>query len=83
MHVRLSRCLAHVDDSALTATCSPNIDSGVARGHALHQINGQVVPYSYGAIVTPELAHLCEFPAVRVDVCCRCLQRPAPAITAA
>ena len=51
----------------MSAPYNPNIDLQVARGHGLHlQINRQPVPDSYGAIVMAELAHLCEFPAVRV-----------------
>ena len=57
----------------MSAPYNPNIDLQVARGHGLHlQINGRPVPDSYGTIVMAELAHLCEFPAVRVDVTYRC-----------
>ena len=53
----------------MSAPYNPNIDLQVGRGHGLHlQINGRPVPDSYGAIVMAELAQLCEFPAVRVDV---------------
>ena len=53
----------------MSALYNPNIDLQVDRGHGLHlQINRQPVPDSYGAIVMAELAHLCEFPAVRVEV---------------
>ena len=53
------------------------------RGHGLHlQINRQPVPDSYGAIVMAELAHLCEFPAVRVEVRYSCIRRPEPAAMA-
>ena len=67
----------------MSAPYNPNIDLQVARGHGLHlQINGRPVPDSYGTIVMAELAHLCEFPAVRVDVTYRCPLRPAPAAMA-
>jgi hypothetical protein len=57
----------------VSAPYNPNIDLQVARGHGLHlQINGRPVADSYGTIVMAELAHLCEFPAVRVDVTYRC-----------
>jgi hypothetical protein len=62
---------------------NPNIDLQVGRGHGLHlQINRQTVPDTYGAIVMAELAHLCEFPAVRVDVRYSCTRRPEPAAMA-
>lgn len=62
---------------------NPNIDLQVGRGHGLHlQINRQPVPDTYGAIVMAELAHLCEFPAVRVDVRYSCTRRPEPAAMA-
>ena len=58
---------------------NPNIDLQVARGNGLHlEINGRPVPDSYGAIVMAELAQLCEFPAVRVDVSYCCQRRPEP-----
>ena len=58
---------------------NPNIDLQVDRGHGLHlQINRQPAPDSYGTMVMPELAHLCEFPAVQVDVHYRCHRRPEP-----
>ena len=62
---------------------NPNIDLRVNRGHGLHlQINRQPVPDSYGAIVMAELAHLCEFPAVRVEVHYSGTRRPEPAAMA-
>ena len=62
---------------------NPNFDLHVDRGHGLHlQINRQPVPDSYGAIVMAELAHLCELPAVRVDVRYSCTRRPEPAAMA-
>jgi hypothetical protein len=62
---------------------NPNIDLQVDRGHGLHlQINRQPIPDSYGAVVMAELAHLCEFPAVRVDVRYSCTRRPEPAVMA-
>ena len=67
----------------MSAPYNPDIDLQVGRGNGLHlQINGRPVPDSYGAIVMAELAHLCEFPAVRVDVSYRSPQRPAPAAMA-
>jgi hypothetical protein len=67
----------------MSARYSPNIDLTVGRGHGLHlQINRQQVPDSYGAIVMAELAQLCEFPAVRVDVRYACERRPEPAAMA-
>jgi hypothetical protein len=67
----------------VSAPYNPNIDLQVGRGHGLHlQINGRPVPDSYGAIVMAELAHLFDFPAVRVDVRYRCPQRPPPAAMA-
>ena len=61
----------------MSAPYNPNIDLQVDRGHGLHlQINRQPVPDSYGAIVMAELAQLCEFPAVRVEVRYSC--QPAP-----
>jgi hypothetical protein len=67
----------------MSAPCNPNIELQVDRGHGLHlQINRQPVPDSYGAIVMAELAHLCEFPAVRVEVCYSCTRRPEPAAMA-
>ncbi len=63
----------------MSAPYNPNIDLEVGRGHGLHlQINRQPVPDGYGAIVMAELAQLCEFPAVRVDVSYRCQRRPEP-----
>lgn len=63
----------------MSAPYNPNIDLQVNRGHGLHlQVNRQPVPDSYGAIVMAELAHFCEFPAVRVDVSYRCQRRPDP-----
>jgi len=65
------------------APYNPNIDLQVGRGHGLHlQINRQPVPDSYGAIVMAELAHLCAFPAVRVEVNYTCTRRPEPAAMA-
>ena len=53
----------------MSAPYKPNIDLQVDRGHGLHlQINRQPVPDSYGAIVMAELAQLCEFTAVGVEV---------------
>jgi hypothetical protein len=53
----------------VSAPYNPNIDLQVARGRGLHlQINGQPVAESYCAIVMVELAQLCEFPNVRVEV---------------
>ena len=67
----------------MSAPYNPNIDLKVDRGHGLHlEINRQPVPDSYGAIVMAELAHLCEFPAVRVEVHYSCTRRPEPAATA-
>ena len=67
----------------MNAPYNPNIDLQVGRGHGLHlQINRQPVPDTYGAIVMAELAHLCEFPAVRVDVRYSCTRRPEPAAMA-
>ena len=67
----------------MSAPYNPNIDLQVDRGHGLHlQINRQPVPDSYGAIVMAELAHLCEFPAVRVEVRYSCSGRPEPAAMA-
>jgi len=64
----------------LSAPRNPNIDLQVDRGHGLHlQINGRPVPDSYGAIVMAELAQLCDFPGVRVEVQVRARMRPAPA----
>ena len=64
----------------MSAPHNPNIDLQAGRGHSLHlQINRQPVPDSYGAIVMAELAHLCEFPAVRVEVHYSCTRRPEPA----
>lgn len=61
----------------MSAPYNPNIDLQVGRGHGLHfQINRQPVPDTYGAIVMAELAHVCEFPAVRVDVRYSCTRRP-------
>ena len=63
----------------MTAPYNPNIDLQVSRGHGLHlRINRQSVPDIYGAMVMAELAQLCEFPAVRVDVRYRCHRRPEP-----
>src|SRR5580700_7842657 len=65
------------------AAHNPSIDLQVGRGHGLHlQINRQPVPDTYGAIVMAELAHLCEFPAVRVEVRYSCKRRPEPAAMA-
>ena len=59
---------------------NPNIDLQVARGHGLHlEINCQQVPDSYGAIVMAELAQLCDFPDVRVEVQVRARVRSAAA----
>ncbi len=67
----------------MSAPYNPNIDLPVDRGHGLHlQINRQPVSDSYGAIVMAELAHLCEFPAVRVEVRYSCTRRPEPAAMA-
>ena len=67
----------------MSAPYNRNIDLQVGRGHGLHlQINGRPVPDSYGAIVMAELAHLCEFPAVRVDVNINTRLRPTPAAMA-
>jgi hypothetical protein len=67
----------------MSAPYNPNIDLQVGRGHGLHlQINRQPVPDTYGAIVMAELAHLCEFPAVRVDVRYSCTRRSEPAAMA-
>jgi hypothetical protein len=67
----------------MSAPYNPNIDLQVDRGHGLHlEINRQAVPDSYGAIVMAELAHLCEFPAVRVEVHYSCGRRPEPAAMA-
>jgi hypothetical protein len=64
----------------VSAPYNPHIDLQVARGHGLHlQINGQPVADSYGAIVMAELAQLCDFPDVRVEVQVRARVRPAPA----
>ena len=61
----------------MSAPYNPHIDLEVGGGHGLHlEINRQPVPDSYGAIVMAELAQLCEFPAVRVDVRYACT-RPA------
>ena len=67
----------------MIAPYNPNIDLQVGRGHGLHlEINQQPVPDSYGAIVMAELAHLCEFPAVRAEVRYSCTRRPEPAAMA-
>jgi hypothetical protein len=67
----------------MSAPYNPNIDLQVGRGHGLHlEINRQPVPDSYGAIVMGELAQLCEFPAVRVEVRYSCNRRPEPAAIA-
>jgi hypothetical protein len=67
----------------MSAPYSPNIDLQVDRGHGLHlEINRQPVTDSYGAIVMAELAHLCGFPAVRVEVRYSCTRRPEPAAMA-
>lgn len=67
----------------MSAPCNPNIDLQVGRGHGLYlQINRQPVTDSYGAIVMAELAQLCEFPAVRVEVHYSCTRRPEPAAMA-
>jgi hypothetical protein len=67
----------------MSAPYNPNIDLQVGRGHGLHlQIHRRPVPDSYGAIVMAELAHLSEFPAVRVDVRYSCTRRPEPAAMA-
>ena len=67
----------------MSAPYNPNIDLKVNRGHGLHlQVNRQPVPDSYGAIVMAELAHLCEFPAARVEVHYSCSRRPEPAAMA-
>ena len=64
----------------MSAPYNPHIDLQVARGHGLHpQINGQPVADSYGAIVMAELAQLCDFPDVRVEVQVRARVRPPPA----
>jgi len=64
----------------MSAPYNPNMDLQVGRGHGLHlQINRQTVPDSYGAIVMGELVHLCEFPAVRVEVHGARNRRPWPA----
>jgi hypothetical protein len=63
----------------MSAQYNPNIDLQVGRGHGLHlEINRRPVPDSYGAIVMAELAQLCEFPAVRVEVRYSCSRRPEP-----
>jgi hypothetical protein len=60
----------------LSAQYNPDIDLQVGRGHGLHlQINGRSVPDSYGTIVMAELAHLCDFPDVRVEVQVRARER--------
>ena len=67
----------------MSAPHNPNIDLKVDRGHGLHlQINRQPVKDSYGAIVMAELAHLCEFPTVQVEVRYSCTRRPEPAAMA-
>jgi hypothetical protein len=67
----------------MSAPYNSNIDLQVDRGHGLHlEINRRPVPDSYGAIVMAELAHLCEFPAVRVEVRYSCTRRPEPAAMA-
>jgi len=64
----------------LSVPYNPNIDLQVARGRGLHlEINCQPVPDSYGAIVMAELAQLCDFPDIRVEVQVRARVRPAPA----
>ncbi|MGA8718181.1 MAG: hypothetical protein WB557_09260 [Solirubrobacteraceae bacterium] len=67
----------------MNAPYNPNIDLQVDRGHGLHlEINRQPVADSYGAIVMADLAHLCEFPAVRIEVRYSCSRRPGPAAMA-
>jgi hypothetical protein len=67
----------------MSAPHNPNIDLQVDRGRGLHlKINRQPVPDSYGAIVMAELAHLCEFPAARVEEQYSCGRRPEPAVMA-
>ena len=59
---------------------NPNIDLQVVRGRGLHlEINRQPVSDGYGAIVMAELAQLCDFPDVRVEVQVGARVRPAPA----
>jgi hypothetical protein len=62
------------------APSNPGIDLQVSRGSGLHLvINARPVDRDYGAILMAELAVLCPFPDVRVDVDYRCRQRPTPA----
>jgi hypothetical protein len=67
----------------MTAPYNPNIDLQVGRGHGLHlKVNHQPVPDKYGAMVMAELAQLCEFPTVQVEVRYSCTRRPEPAAMA-
>jgi hypothetical protein len=67
----------------MNAPYNANIDLQIGRGHGLHlQINRQPVPDSYGTIVMAELAQLCEFPAVLVEVRYSGTRRPEPAAMA-
>jgi hypothetical protein len=67
----------------MSAPYNPSIELDVGRGAGLHlKINDRPVDDTYGAIVMAELAQLCEFPAVRVDVRFRCQHQPGPAVMA-
>jgi hypothetical protein len=67
----------------MSAPYNPNIDLDIERGAGLHlELNGRGVDDTYGAIGMAELAQLCEFPPVRVDVRYRRQQRQAAAAMA-
>jgi hypothetical protein len=67
----------------MSAPYNTDIELDVGRGAGLHlKINELPVDDAYGAIVMAELAHLCEFPVVRVDVRFRCRQRPTAVVMA-
>jgi len=67
----------------MSASYNPRIDLDVSRGVGLDlKINDTPVDDTYGAIVMAELAQLCEFPALRVNVQLRSRERPAPAVMA-